>query len=202
MTQPVDIEALRALMERAPDLDELRNDLSMPATATLLDALPSLLTELEALRAERGRMENGLKVAEDATLSQPAADAAHPPADALREAFLPMDAWDNRDETVLLLVDYADGDHPLDDSTIAITIGHNNDHNVGEAEGNGWEFAGWCWTRDHYVQGKGTPIGWMPLPHHLAALSEAPGAGEGSAVPKCIADTPFSAALQHKEPKP
>ena len=86
MTQPVDIEALRALMERAPDLDELRNDLSMPATATLLDALPSLLTELEALRAERGRMENGLKVAEDATLSQPAADAAHPPADALREA--------------------------------------------------------------------------------------------------------------------
>ncbi|WP_394436726.1 hypothetical protein ACGGKE_07785 [Sphingobium naphthae] len=56
MTQPVDIEALRALMERAPDLDELRNDLSMPATAALLDALPSLLTELEALRAERGRM--------------------------------------------------------------------------------------------------------------------------------------------------
>ena len=112
-------------------------------------------------------------------LSQPAADAAHPAADALREAFLPMDAWDNRDETVLLLVDYADGDHPLDDSTIAITIGHNNDHNVGEAEGNGWEFAGWCWTHDHYVQGKGTPIGWMPLPHHLAALSEAPGAGEG-----------------------
>ena len=93
------------------------------------------------------------------------------PADALREAFRPMDTWDRRDETVLLLVDYTDGDHPLDDDTIAITIGHNNDHNVDEDEGNGWQFAGWCWTHDHYVQGKGKPIGWMPLPHHLAALA-------------------------------
>jgi hypothetical protein len=106
------------------------------------------------------------------------------PNDAVREAFLPMDAWDRRDETVLLLVDYTDGDHPLDDDTIAITIGHNNDHNVGEDEGNGWQFAGWCWTHDHYVQGKGKPIGWMPLPHHLAALAstkspDAQAQGEG-----------------------
>ena len=86
-------------------------------------------------------------------------------------AFLPMDHWDQRDAPVLLLVDYREGgDHALDDAWIAITIGHNNDHNVGDDEGAGWQFAGWCWTHDHYVQGKGKPIGWMPLPHHLAAV--------------------------------
>ena len=42
-------------------LDQTANDI-----ADAINALPSLLTELEALRAERGRMENGLKVAEDA----------------------------------------------------------------------------------------------------------------------------------------
>lgn len=83
-------------------------------------------------------------------------------------AFLPMEAWDERDETVLLLVDYSDGDHPLDDACIAITIGHNNNHNEGDGEGQGWRFAGWCWNHDHYVEGRGKPIGWMPIPHHLA----------------------------------
>ena len=81
--------------------------------------------------------------------------------------FLPMEQWDARDETVLLLVDYRDGDHPLDDAEFAITIGHNNDHNTGEVDG--WKFAGWCWSHDHYVEGNGTPIGWMPLPHYLSA---------------------------------
>jgi hypothetical protein len=85
------------------------------------------------------------------------------------QAFLPMEQWDRRDETVLLLIDYREeGEHPLDDEFFAITIGHNNDHNVGDDEGSGWEFAGWCWTHDHYVQGKGKPVGWMPIPHHLA----------------------------------
>jgi hypothetical protein len=94
------------------------------------------------------------------------------------EAFLPMEAWDCRDETVLLLVDYTDGEHPLDDATFAITIGHNNDHNVGEGEGQGWQFAGWCWCQDCYTEGEGKPIGWMPLPHHLASLAT-PGGTDG-----------------------
>lgn len=87
--------------------------------------------------------------------------------------FLPMAAWDQRDEAVLLTVDYRDGDHAIDDAFIALTIGHNNDHNVDEGEGEGWLFAGWCWSHDHYVQGKGKPIGWLPLPHHLARAAEA-----------------------------
>jgi hypothetical protein len=87
--------------------------------------------------------------------------------------FRPMEEWDRRDETVLLLVDYReDGEHALDDAVIAITVGHNNDHNVGDNEGEGWKFAGWCWSHDHYVEGKGNPIGWMPLPHSAARAIE------------------------------
>ena len=100
-------------------------------------------------------------------------------ADAIRQgegwgAFRPMEAWDERDETVLLLVDYrGDGDHPLEDANFAVTVGHNNDHNVGDGEGSGWHFAGWCWSHDHYVEGRGKPVGWMPLPHILSRAYEA-----------------------------
>ncbi|WP_370309231.1 hypothetical protein [Sphingobium abikonense] len=86
MTQPVDIEALRQLMERheranealsalhkkwpeASDCDEQNRqfrsagyecDVSKALLShAAVDALPSLLTELEALRAERGRMAEG-----------------------------------------------------------------------------------------------------------------------------------------------
>jgi len=87
--------------------------------------------------------------------------------------FLPMEKWDKRDETVILLVDYSDsGENALDDAVVAITIGHNNDHNVGKGEGSGWQFAGWNWCQDHYTEGKGTPIGWMPLPHGIARVHE------------------------------
>lgn len=110
-------------------------------------------------------------LANSALRAQVAALSA-PQGEVEREAFRPMSEWDQRDETVLLLVDYSDGAHPLDDSTVAISIGHNNDHNIGSDEAEGWKFAGWCWSHDHYVEGKGTPIGWMPLPHCLAALAE------------------------------
>ncbi|EJU14145.1 hypothetical protein LH128_05283 [Sphingomonas sp. LH128] len=107
-----------------------------------------------------------------------AALANHSPdAGGVEGEFLPMEAWDKRDETVLLLVDYSDGENPLDDALTAITIGHNNDHNVGDGEGNGWEFAGWNWQQDYYTHGRGKPIGWMPIPHHLAALNPADAEG-------------------------
>jgi hypothetical protein len=80
-----------------------------------------------------------------------------------------------RDGTlVLLLVDYSEGEHWIDDepSGLGRTIGHNNDENVGEGEGQGWQFAGWCWTHDHYVEGVGQPTHWMPLPEPPAALAQ------------------------------
>lgn len=66
---------------------------------------------------------------------------------------------------VLLLVDYTadDAGHALDDQDQAWTLGFNNDSNVGEDEGNGWQFAGWCWSHDHFTDGRGKPIGWLPF---------------------------------------
>lgn len=108
----------------------------------------------------------------------------------LADDFLPMEAWDKRDEPVLLLVDYSEGDNPLMDALVAITIGHNNDHNLPDDEKQGWLFAGWNWSHDEYVQGKGTPIGWSPLPHHLAKQQEYSRHGELPAVGTAEALTP------------
>lgn len=75
---------------------------------------------------------------------------------------------------VCLLVDYStvdkdgsDHGHPLEDTAdVAWTIGHNNFDNDGEDR---WQFAGWCWSHDHYTEGHGTPIGWAPYKPEIAA---------------------------------
>ncbi len=64
-----------------------------------------------------------------------------------------------RDGTMLrLLVDFED--HATEDSAgPSPTIGANNFDNDGE---DAWKFAGWCWTHDHFTEGTGMPIGWLP----------------------------------------
>lgn len=65
-----------------------------------------------------------------------------------------------RDGTMLRLLVQFD-DHATEDTEgPAWTIGHNNFDNDGE---DCWQFAGWCWSHDHYTSGKGTPVGWLPL---------------------------------------
>jgi len=70
---------------------------------------------------------------------------------------------------VRLLVEFED--HSTEDETEAPTIGANNFDNDEQDE---WLFAGWCWTHDHWTQGKGTPVGWLPMidtaPPELAEL--------------------------------
>lgn len=73
-----------------------------------------------------------------------------------------------RDGTMLrLLVEFTE--HQTEDADQAPTIGANNFDNDGDDR---WQFAGWCWTHDHFTEGKGEPVGWLPMldgPHHIAA---------------------------------
>lgn len=82
-----------------------------------------------------------------------------------------------RDGTMVrLLVDYSEGEHPLEDThDEAWTIGFNNDVNDGQ---DTWKFAGWCWSQDHFTEGKGRVLGWLPYSRPLIAgwreIAEAP----------------------------
>lgn len=81
--------------------------------------------------------------------------------------FFPISSYVKDGTLVLLLVDYSDdegptaGEHALEDSIIARTVGFNNLLNDGC---DVWQFAGWCWEHDHFTEGRGRPIGWAPLP--------------------------------------
>jgi hypothetical protein len=75
------------------------------------------------------------------------------------EGWLPITDDAKSGKLVELVVDYRDGDHPLQDGILACTVGFNTLDDTGEDE---WKFAGWCWTHDHFVQGKGTPVAWRP----------------------------------------
>ena len=80
--------------------------------------------------------------------------------DAAEARALPMATAPKDGTMIRLLVDYTDGGAPLeDDHPRAWTIGFNSLDDTGEDE---WKFAGWCWTHDHFTQGSGTPVGWLP----------------------------------------
>ena len=54
-------------------------------------------------------------------------------------------------------------DHPLDDEAWerpGWTIGFNTLGDTGE---DCWRMAGWCWSHDHFTEGNGTPVGWLPF---------------------------------------
>lgn len=64
-----------------------------------------------------------------------------------------------RDGTMLrLLVRFEE--HSTEDAEEAATIGANNYDNDGEDR---WQFAGWCWDHDHFTEGKGEVVGWLPM---------------------------------------
>jgi hypothetical protein len=87
---------------------------------------------------------------------------AAPPAQAVDLGARPMETAPRDGTMVRLLVLFEE--HATEDTAEpAWTIGACNDDNVGEDERIGWQFAGWCWTHDHFTEGKGTPVGWLPL---------------------------------------
>lgn len=76
-------------------------------------------------------------------------------------AWRPMESAPRDGTMVRLLVEFTD--HATEDAETAPTIGACNDDNVPEDERIGWQFAGWCWDHDHFTEGKGTPVGWLPM---------------------------------------
>lgn len=73
-----------------------------------------------------------------------------------------------KDGTLVLLLmrgsdDAEDCGGLLEDAEIGRTVGAwmEDAHDGG---GPAWSFAGWDWCHDRYVDGDGTPIGWLPLP--------------------------------------
>lgn len=69
-----------------------------------------------------------------------------------------------KDGTLILLwlANDEEKEHPLEDTAdLSVTIGFNNFNHDGE---DTWKFAGWCWSHDHYTEGKGTPVAWIPIP--------------------------------------
>jgi hypothetical protein len=75
-------------------------------------------------------------------------------------AWLPLDTAPKDGTPICLLVNFDDhatedgpGPHP--------TIGSNTSEN--DQGPDEWQFAGWNWEHDHYTQGVGTPVGWLPM---------------------------------------
>lgn len=79
---------------------------------------------------------------------------------------MPIDTAPRDGTMVRLLVQFTD--HATEDvEGPAWTIGANSFDNTGEDH---WQFAGWCWSHDHFTEGKGTPVGWLPM--HAAQAEE------------------------------
>jgi len=80
-----------------------------------------------------------------------------------------------RDGTMLrLLVEFSE--HSTEDADQATTIGANNLENDGDDR---WQFAGWCWSHDHFTEGKGEPVGWLPMLGEPRRTGAAQPAGQG-----------------------
>lgn len=75
--------------------------------------------------------------------------------------WMPMETAPTDGTLVLLLVEGEDAGHRTEDDVRWRTIGGNNGDNDGEYR---WQFAGWSWEQDHFMDGDGTPVGWQPLP--------------------------------------
>jgi len=58
----------------------------------------------------------------------------------------------------------------LEDATKAWTIGFNQFEDTGEDR---WQFVGWDWCQDTFVDGAGVPIGWLPWENPVLEATDA-----------------------------
>ncbi|ACV50167.1 hypothetical protein [Delftia phage PhiW-14] len=58
----------------------------------------------------------------------------------------------------------------------APTIGHNS---LTQNDDDTWYFSGWCWDHDHWTEGVGVPVGWLPYQTSpISMLPKHQGGGE------------------------
>lgn len=94
-----------------------------------------------------------------------------------------------KDGTLLWLL-VAFEDHATEDTDEPCpTIGANSLTDTGDDE---WKFAGWCWTQDHFTEGVGRPVAWMPI----AAATQA-AVAEPETVPWPVV-TSYSGGASHE----
>lgn len=103
----------------------------------------------------------------------------HHGADTFSRAWNPMSTAPRDGSIIRLLVEFEN--HPLEDHQAPQhTIGSNSFDNTGVDE---WQFVGWCRTHDHFTEGTGKVIGWLPFDVTTSAPSGVPAAsvpaGEG-----------------------
>ena len=76
-----------------------------------------------------------------------------------RARWQPIETAPKDGRLLRLLVEFTD--HATEDTTAAApTIGHNDLDGTGDDR---WQFAGWCWSHDHWTEGEGKPVAWLPL---------------------------------------
>lgn len=110
------------------------------------------------------------------------------------DPWLPIDAGAKTGKLVWLLVDYREGEHPLEDATFAATLGYNSLADTGEDE---WKLVGWCWSHDHFVDGKGKVLAWKPIGFELLPPACFVPTSDGANPPA----TAIDAALASKAPE-
>lgn len=82
-----------------------------------------------------------------------------PPAAGVPEGWQPMETAPKDGTLLRLLVEF--DDHPIEDGAGPFaTVGTNYRDNTGE---DAWQIVGWCWEQDRFIDGVGTPIGWLPM---------------------------------------
>ena len=73
--------------------------------------------------------------------------------------FRPLDTAPRDGTMIRVLVDFEE--HSTEDTDDLVwTMGAWMNDDLG---GMDWQFVGWCWTHDHFTDGKGTVVGWLPL---------------------------------------
>jgi hypothetical protein len=82
-----------------------------------------------------------------------------------REEWMPMDTAPRDGTLIRLLVRFTE--HATEDTsepcpTIGAWPATGDDDSA-------FQFAGWCWNHDHFCEGQGEPIGWLPMLAPLAA---------------------------------